>query len=49
MQSIGIGVFELQDSDESAWYRMLYVARKRTLYLCLIAFKKTLERQRSTA
>ena len=27
MQSIGDGVFELKDSDESAWYRMIYLAR----------------------
>jgi phage-related protein len=28
MQSVGDGVFELKDSDESTWYRMMYLARK---------------------
>src|SRR4051794_21500444 len=26
MSSIGPGVFELKDSDESAWYRVLYLS-----------------------
>jgi hypothetical protein len=31
MQSIGDGVFELKDSDESAWYRMICLARKNDM------------------
>lgn len=27
MRSIGAGVFELKDSDEKAWYRVIYLAR----------------------
>ena len=40
MQSIGAGVFELKDSDESAWYRMIYIARKNDVIFVLDCFKK---------
>jgi phage-related protein len=34
MPSIAAGVFELKDSDESKWYRMVYLARvKDTIYV----------------
>jgi len=40
MQSIGDGVFELKDSDESAWYRMIYLARKNDVIFVLDCFQK---------
>jgi phage-related protein len=40
MQSIGEGVFELKDSDESAWYRMIYLARKNDVIFVLDCFEK---------
>jgi len=40
MQSIGDGVFELKDSDESAWYRMIYLARKNDVIFVLDCFEK---------
>jgi phage-related protein len=40
MQSIGDGVFELKDSDESAWYRVLYLARKNDVIFVLDCFEK---------
>jgi len=34
MQSVGKGVFELKDSDDATWYRMLYLARiDDTIYI----------------
>ena len=34
MPSIGAGVYELKDSDEKAWYRVIYLARvKDTIYV----------------
>jgi phage-related protein len=47
MQSIGEGVFELKDSDESAWYRMIYLARKNDLIFVLDRVEKDSRRQRS--
>lgn len=40
MKSIGDGVFELKDSDESAWYRMIYLARKNDVIFVLDCFEK---------
>jgi phage-related protein len=40
MQSIGAGVFELKDSDQSAWYRMIYLARKNDVIFVLDCFEK---------
>lgn len=40
MQSIGDGVFELKDSDERAWYRMIYLARKNDVIFVLDCFEK---------
>lgn len=40
MKSIGDGVFELKDSDESAWYRMIYLARKNNVIFVLDCFEK---------
>ena len=40
MQSIGDGVFDLKDSDESAWYRMIYLARKNDVIFVLDCFEK---------
>src|SRR5260221_10481078 len=40
MQSIGAGVFELKDSDETAWYRMVYLARVKDVIYVLDCFKK---------
>ncbi len=40
MPSIAPGVFELKDSDDRAWYRMVYLARvKKTIYV-LHCFEK---------
>lgn len=34
MPSIAAGVFELKDSDESKWYRMIYLSRiENTIYI----------------
>ncbi len=40
MPSIGRGVFELKDADESAWYRMIYLARKNDVIFVLDCFEK---------
>lgn len=40
MPSIGSGVFELKDTDESAWYRMIYLARKNDVIFVLDCFEK---------
>lgn len=40
MRSIGDGVFELKDSDERAWYRMIYLARKNDVIFVLDCFEK---------
>ena len=40
MQSIGDGVFELKDSDESTWYRMIYLARRDDVIYVLDCFEK---------
>jgi len=40
MPAIGDGVFELKDSDERAWYRMIYLARKNDIIFVLDCFEK---------
>jgi len=40
MQSVGNGVFELKDSDEATWYRMLYLARIDDTIYVLDCFTK---------
>jgi phage-related protein len=40
MRSIGPGVFELKDSDERAWYRMIYLARVGETIYVLDCFEK---------
>ena len=42
MPSIAAGVFELKDSDESKWYRLIYLARvEDTLYVLHCFTKNT--------
>jgi phage-related protein len=40
MPSIAAGVFELKDSDESKWYRLLYLARVEDVIYVLHCFTK---------
>jgi phage-related protein len=40
MPSIAPGVFELKDSDERAWYRMVYLARVKDTIYVLHCFEK---------
>jgi phage-related protein len=40
MPSISAGVFELKDSDESKWYRMVYLARVKDIIYVLHCFTK---------
>ncbi|WP_263379630.1 type II toxin-antitoxin system RelE/ParE family toxin [Granulicella paludicola] len=40
MQSIDQGVFELKDSDEKTWYRMVYLARIHNTIYILDCFEK---------
>lgn len=40
MKSIGPGVFELKDSDDGHWYRMMYLARIDDKIHVLDCFKK---------
>jgi phage-related protein len=40
MQSIDKGVFELKDSDDKTWYRMLYLARVADVIYVLDCFEK---------
>ncbi len=40
MQSIGQGVFELKDSDENTWYRVVYLARVQDVIYVLDCFEK---------
>jgi phage-related protein len=40
MQSIGKGVFELKDSDEKSWYRVIYLARVQDTIYVLDCFEK---------
>jgi phage-related protein len=40
MPSIAAGVFELKDSDESKWYRLVYLARVEDTIYVLHCFTK---------
>jgi phage-related protein len=40
MSSVGPGVFELRDQDERAWYRVIYLARRRDVIHVLHCFEK---------
>ncbi len=40
MDSLGSGVFELKDSDDSFWYRMIYLTRIGDVIYVLDCFKK---------
>ncbi len=40
MPSIAAGVFELKDSDESKWYRLVYMARVKDTIFVLHCFTK---------
>lgn len=40
MQSIGKGVFELKDSDDNTWYRLVYLARVKDVIYVLHCFEK---------
>lgn len=41
MPSVAAGVFELKDSDESKWYRMIYLARIENTIYVLHCFTKS--------
>ncbi len=41
MQSIGKGVYELKEADESAWYRVIYLARIEDRIYVLDCFTKS--------
>ena len=41
MPSIAAGVFELKDSDENKWYRMIYLARIENTIYVLHCFTKS--------
>jgi len=48
MPSIAPGIFELKDSDESKWYRMIYLARvKDTIFVLHCFTKDTAKTERS--
>lgn len=40
LPSIGKGVFELRDQDESGWYRVIYVSRINNVIHVIHAFEK---------
>lgn len=40
MESIGKGVFELKDSDDCTWYRMIYLTRIHNVIYILDCFTK---------
>jgi phage-related protein len=40
LASIGSGVFELRDQDESGWYRVVYLSRTRDAIFVLHCFQK---------
>jgi phage-related protein len=40
MSSIGLGVFELRDQDERAWYRVIYLSRVHDVIHVLHCFEK---------
>lgn len=40
MATVGRGVYELRDEDESGWYRVIYLSRIRGFIYVLHCFKK---------
>jgi len=40
MPSIGKGVWELKESDEQTWYRVIYLSRIRSVIYVLHCFEK---------
>jgi phage-related protein len=40
MPSLGLGVYELREQDERAWYRVVYYVRVKDLIYVLHAFEK---------
>lgn len=40
LPSIGMGVFELRDQDERAWYRVVYLSRTKDVIYVLHCFEK---------
>ena len=40
MESVGKGVFELKDSDDSKWYRLMYLTRIGVVIHVLHCFEK---------
>jgi phage-related protein len=40
LPSIGLGVFELRDQDERAWYRVVYLSRINDVIYVLHCFEK---------
>ena len=40
MRSVGPGVFELRDQDESTWYRVIYLSRVQDVIHVLHCFEK---------
>src|SRR5271154_4551004 len=49
MQSIGKGVFELKDYDETTWYRVIYLARVDDVIYVLDCFTKNSRKTQSNA
>jgi len=47
MQSVGKGVFELKDSDDATWYRILYLARIDDAIYVLDCFTKNTRKTES--
>jgi phage-related protein len=44
MPSVGPGVFELKDQDESTWYRVMYLAKVMGVIYVLHCFEKDTNR-----
>jgi phage-related protein len=47
MPSIGKGVWELKESDERAWYRVVYLSKIGSVIMCCTASKRKAERRTS--
>jgi phage-related protein len=41
MQSLGSGVYELKESDETSWYRVVYLAKIENVIHVLHCFEKS--------
>jgi phage-related protein len=40
MQSLGPGIWELKESDQKTWYRVMYLSRVRNVIYVLHCFEK---------